>query len=158
MAFVPFTKEDQPTMANFNAKFLEAILEGKEQALSAGTKIATGSYTGTGTYGASNPCSLKFDFEPKIIIIPFYYAGSYWNPVGHGSNGSSIQTGIMVGSTLTTSWQKDIGFGLATTSGGSWCDRYGRKLTDGTFQWYSTGDDMAQFNESGWKYHYIAIG
>lgn len=121
-------------------------------------QIATGSYTGTGTYGASNPCSLKFDFEPKIIIIPFYYAGNYWSLVGHGSNGSSIQTGIMVGSTLTTSWQKDIGFGLPTNSGGKWCDRYGRKLADGTVQWYSTGDDMAQFNESGWKYHYIAIG
>ena len=29
-------------------------------------KIATGSYVGTGTYGASNPCSLTFPFVPKI--------------------------------------------------------------------------------------------
>ena len=32
-------------------------------------QIATGSYTGTGTYGSSNPTSLTFDFEPQIIFI-----------------------------------------------------------------------------------------
>ncbi|MBS1384437.1 MAG: hypothetical protein HPZ90_08585, partial [Flavonifractor sp.] len=32
-------------------------------------KIATGSYTGTGTYGADNPCSLTFNFSPKLVIV-----------------------------------------------------------------------------------------
>lgn len=32
-------------------------------------KIATGSYMGTGTYGASNPNSLTFDFPPKAVVI-----------------------------------------------------------------------------------------
>ena len=32
-------------------------------------KIQTGSYVGTGTYGASNPCSLTFTFEPKMLIV-----------------------------------------------------------------------------------------
>ncbi len=32
-------------------------------------KIQTGSYVGTGTYGADNPCSLTFDFEPKYIMM-----------------------------------------------------------------------------------------
>ena len=32
-------------------------------------KIETGSYTGTGTYGASNPNSLTFGFEPKLVVI-----------------------------------------------------------------------------------------
>ena len=36
------------------------------------TKIQTGSYVGTDTYGASNPCSLTFDFVPKIIIVKYY--------------------------------------------------------------------------------------
>ena len=40
------------------------------QSLGSGfAKIQTGSYVGTGTYGASNPCSLTFDFEPKLILI-----------------------------------------------------------------------------------------
>lgn len=32
-------------------------------------KIQTGSYVGTGTYGANNPCSLTFKFAPKIVIV-----------------------------------------------------------------------------------------
>ena len=32
-------------------------------------KIQTGSYVGTGTYGASNPNSLTFNFMPKLFII-----------------------------------------------------------------------------------------
>ena len=34
-----------------------------------GVRIATGSYTGTGTYGASNPCSLTFPFSPELVIV-----------------------------------------------------------------------------------------
>ena len=32
-------------------------------------KIATGSYTGTGTKGASNPTSLTFSFSPKFLVV-----------------------------------------------------------------------------------------
>ena len=40
------------------------------QSLGSGfAKIQTGSYVGTGTYGASNPCSLTFDFAPKWLIF-----------------------------------------------------------------------------------------
>ena len=35
-------------------------------------KIQTGSYVGTSTYGESNPCSLTFNFEPKILFIQSY--------------------------------------------------------------------------------------
>lgn len=35
----------------------------------AGVRIATGSYVGTGTYGASNPNSLTFDFAPNLVIV-----------------------------------------------------------------------------------------
>lgn len=33
------------------------------------TRIQTGSYVGTGTYGESNPCSLTFNFEPIMILF-----------------------------------------------------------------------------------------
>jgi hypothetical protein len=32
-------------------------------------KIQTGSYVGTGTYGADNPCSLTFNMIPKILFV-----------------------------------------------------------------------------------------
>ena len=35
----------------------------------AGVRIVTGSYVGTGTYGASNPNSLTFDFAPNLVIV-----------------------------------------------------------------------------------------
>lgn len=41
-----------------------------EQASALGfTKIQTGSYVGTGTYGVDNPNSLTFDFVPKFVIV-----------------------------------------------------------------------------------------
>ena len=36
-------------------------------------KIQTGSYVGTGTYGADNPCSLTFNFIPKYFYV--YHIG-----------------------------------------------------------------------------------
>lgn len=36
-------------------------------------KVATGSYTGTGTYGKSNPNSLTFGFEPKLVFVATAY-------------------------------------------------------------------------------------
>lgn len=43
-------------------------------------KIATGSYTGTGTYGSSNPNTLTFPFEPKFLLVqPFNtYSQNFW--------------------------------------------------------------------------------
>ena len=37
--------------------------------LGAKTQIATGSYVGTGTYGASNPTEIYCDFPPKFVVI-----------------------------------------------------------------------------------------
>ena len=44
--------------------------------------IETGSYTGTNTYGSSNPNSLTFGFEPKLVIVQVnkivYPGGFIW--------------------------------------------------------------------------------
>ena len=34
-------------------------------------KIQTGSYVGTGTYGADNPCSLTFSIPPSLIWVTY---------------------------------------------------------------------------------------
>lgn len=91
-------------------------------------KIATGSYTGTGTYGESNPNSLTFDFVPKFVIIEgratWCYGGVFW--VMDTSTGASNHT----------------------------CPA---SLNDKTLTWYSYEDDR-QLNASGTKYNYVAIG
>ncbi len=37
--------------------------------LGAAFQVATGSYTGTGTFGSENPCTLSFSFIPKLVLI-----------------------------------------------------------------------------------------
>ena len=61
---------DRVTRADFNADNLAIDAALKAVADAAGNcKIAFGSYTGTGTYGESNPNTLTFDFEPKAMFI-----------------------------------------------------------------------------------------
>ena len=79
----PFVGTDNFNMETFN-NMISQINSGVNSEISdvlaqldTKAKIQTGSYVGTGTYGASNPCSLTFDFEPKIVFIqgPLYVSG-----------------------------------------------------------------------------------
>jgi hypothetical protein len=49
---------------------LWSLIRGADNAVfNSVSKIAAGSYTGTGTHGESNPTSLTFDFAPKILFV-----------------------------------------------------------------------------------------
>lgn len=115
-------------------------------------KIQTGSYVGTGTYGSANPCSLTFDFEPKIVII---------HSTGVTTNVPSLSTltntstplfypGVLVWG-ITTSVRRDAYASI------SWVCSY----ADNTVTWYATGTGAGasdQFNSSGTTYYMTAIG
>lgn len=114
-------------------------------------RIATGSYTGTGTYGASHPNSLTFAFEPAVLLVSS--PGNY-GLEGFGYDSSSNVTYAMIGSVLTTSYKQYFGIGVNANATG-----YGKKSSDGkTFFWYNTASAANQWNESKKVYHYIAIG
>lgn len=116
-----------------------------------GVKIATGSYTGTGTYGSSHPNSLTFEFEPAVLLVS---SPSQYGLEGFGFDGSSNVTYAMIGSVLTTSYKVSFGIGVNTNSTG-----YGKKSSDGQkFSWYNTASAANQWNASKKVYHYIAIG
>lgn len=82
MNVTPFVGTDNFNMETFN-NMISQINNGVNSEISGvnseisevltqlGTKakIQTGSYVGTGTYGPDNPCSLTFDFEPKLIFL-----------------------------------------------------------------------------------------
>lgn len=77
-----FQSSDNFNMAEFN-DMISQINSGVNSEISALTtalngkaKIQTGSYVGTGTYGSSNPCTLTFDFMPKLFIINLPYGDS----------------------------------------------------------------------------------
>lgn len=98
-----------------------------------GAKIATGSYVGTGTYGSSNPCSLTFDFEPKILVI---------------SEVSRANEAIMQYGCGLSLYKFTSGYGYSITL--SW--------TGMTVSWYQKDAAYAQLNTSRSTYRWTAIG
>ena len=98
-------------------------------------RIQTGSYTGTGTYGESNPCSLTFDIAPRFVIV-FAVVGSTFPILLVNEYGSAT----FQGTNNTQTYIKDT----ATISGN-------------TVSWYGGKADN-QLNNSGSKYMYVAFG
>ena len=109
-------------------------------------KIAIGSYVGTGTYGSSNPNTLTFGFEPKVVFLSVDSSASAFS-----------QTGFM--------------FFIRNQSGSpSWyfynAAYVGRTITwsGNTLSWYTLAGnpndapDRQQFNVSGQRYCYVALG
>lgn len=104
-------------------------------------KIATGSYTGTGTYGASNPNSLTFAFAPKLVYI-YKTTGNY-----------TYQMLCGVGAVRTPTV-------YAGDSGTASLSRYSSvvNLNGNQLTWYDYQSASPQLNEAGETYNYIAIG
>lgn len=122
---------------------VEYVFLGKplDNAISA-AKIETGSYVGTGTYGADNPCSITFDFEPKLIIITASTSSGY------------LATGFFVYGLMNF-----IGLRSNSTSGGNATAWYGSVSWDGnTVSFNASSHAMNQFNESGRTNYYVAVG
>lgn len=101
-------------------------------------RIATGSYTGTGTYGASHPNSLTFGFEPKMVFI--------------GAERQSSANCAFVFNGQTT---------FSRTNSGGGGDSADCSFSGNTFTWYSTSSSWgsaAQMNSANVEYLYFAIG
>jgi hypothetical protein len=101
------------------------------------TKVAVGTYTGTGTYDSLNPNSLTLSFAPKLVVIL--------------CDDSRSQVLLSPQSGLGTHW-----YYVASTV-------YARGLTvlasGNTVLWYYPwGDAVGQANAIGYKYYYVAIG
>lgn len=106
-----------------------------DQVVADGVKIATGSYTGTGTYGSSNPCSLTFSFVPKLVMVQQENSGYF----------PSFRT--FYGETTINGYQ---GYSATQPLDGIWNNK--------TLSWYSARSAEYQFNYNGRKYNYIAFG
>ena len=103
-------------------------------------RIATGSYTGTGTYGSNKPNRLTLPFEPKFLYIST-------------ATGFSLHTQNNTSHVLldTLFWQEGI------NSTEEWDDNVYISRSGNTISWYSS-DMRSQLNDSGREYYYIAIG
>ena len=110
-----------------------------------GAQIATGSYTGTGTYGSANPCSLTFPFVPRFVAI---------KPVGAYQGGNVI----FIRPDLLTSYTS-YGF-LTSINGNMQATEDAHAMVAGhTVNFYRSGGIAeTQANASGVTYGYIAFG
>lgn len=106
------------------------------------TKVQFGRYTGTGTYGSSNPNSITFDFPPDAFKI--FYSG--------GSLDYNVSNMIPVG-ILPTSWPVNQNVYLNAYQA------YMKISNDGkTVSWYTYMNGAEyQLNMSGHEYYWIAI-
>lgn len=146
---------------------LEALLAALKQA--GAVQIATGSYVGTGTYGADHPCSLTFDFLPKLIFVFAYYenpdpggSSARYIPLGNGIENHDEDACLCVLDTSKIGTDYTAGFGLGYIHSAN--SLWAKKSPDGkTVSWYNTynsrlGPEMYQFNTSGWEFFFAAIG
>ena len=149
LSVTPFVGTDNFNMKTFNNMIsqinsgVNSEISGVLAQLGTKAKIQTGSYVGTGTHGAGNPCSLTFDFVPKFLYIK-------------STNSSSA--GFFLPHTLTNTFTYCAyqGFSQNTAIQSSNC--YG-KMEGTTLLWYnkmSSEGVGGQFNNSG-TYHYIAL-
>lgn len=107
-------------------------------------RMQTGSYTGTGTYGSSNPNSLSLNFPPKLIIVQEYVSSP-----NQASN--QTYTAIM----MYRGSNSDFG-GLAINYGNVYPLKGTR--SGNTVTWYTNTGATQQMNKSGASYDYAAIG
>ena len=146
----PFVGTDNFNMETFNNMISQInsgvnseILDVLAQ-LGTKAKIQTGSYVGTGTYGAGNPCSLTFDFVPKFLYV---------------KSANSSSAGFFLPHTLTNTFKNFAYQGFTQNAAIQSSNCYG-KMEGTTLSWYNTltisGAEGAQFNNSG-TYHYIAL-
>ena len=159
MNVTPFIGTDNFDMATFNNMIsqinngvnseIQTLASQLGVQIDSKAKIQTGSYVGTGTYGASNPCSLTFDFVPEIVIItknnaPYGYVQSEPSAVSLLNGQTSFVASANGSSSLTN-----------TVSWGTTVSWY--------ISGYVSGDSMSvapnlQLNTSNQTYYYIAIG
>lgn len=106
-------------------------------------RVTWGSYTGAGTYGASNPNSLEFGFCPVLVAITC-------DELGHYPAAPSI---LLRGAGLAPT--------LTAANGGSMGAEYTALRPtwgDSGVSWYSEKSVACQLNESGITYFYVVIG
>lgn len=109
------------------------------------------SYIGTGTYGSSNPCSLTFDFAPKVVMFLRGYkeSSTQFNYL-YGSYGSDSL--VIISADLSNIFAVYNGFGRYNSA-------YAKKdLSGRTITWYSNEGSNSQANASGVTHYFLAIG
>lgn len=107
------------------------------------TKMKVGTYTGTGTYGASNPTKITVNFTPKVLFV----VGSYGT--SNGIHFVQADTGI-------TPIYYTANMTLFRTASGSANGHI--TWAANSISWYHESIADRQQNEKSKKYFYVVLG
>ena len=134
----------------YSKSYIDSILKNN-------ARIQTGSYVGTGTYGANNPCTLTFDFLPIIITIYMEKSttGNYGIFLWGKEENTPSSTYVVYPQSLTNDYIKNLGF---TMPSNSLSHEYYAKREGNTIFWYDTNSGAFQANRENYTYYWVAIG
>ena len=130
------TDSEGNTYCYLGIPFENAVLSARD--IKGKARMATGSYTGTGTYGASNPNSLTFEFEPKLVVV--------FQDTTSSSNNGFFGRLIMINGAGNASFGAGSNYYLTTM------------FNVTSVKWYSANAALLQLNYSNGRYVYVAIG
>ena len=134
----------------YGAGVLAGVLQVWSKDRPVGTKIVTGSYIGTGTYGEGNPNSITFDFTPILFWVVKYRVEGTTYFSQEMSESPMIYTPI-----LSENYTEGGGFYDDAAASRS----YAKVADNGkTIIWYHKENANKQLNSSGYAYYYLAIG
>lgn len=134
----------------YGAGVLAGVLQVWSKDRPVGTKIITGSYIGTGTYGEGNPNSITFDFTPILFWVVKYRVEGTTYFAQEDNESPMIYTPI-----LSENYTKGGGFYNDSAASRS----YAKVADNGkTIIWYHADNATKQLNSSGYAYYYLAIG
>lgn len=154
-----WVRPDRFSMDEFNENFnkIDRAVGEMAAAMAAIPRFKIDSYVGTGEYGPKSPCTLTFDFEPKLVMITgkmLYSTGAYAQGTLFLARPNGGYVGILsINSTMT---------GEPYTRGG-----YGVDWGANSVSWYYEGSyasvptsakPYGQANSQGDTYNYLAIG
>jgi hypothetical protein len=134
----------------YGAGVMSGVLQAWSKDRPVDTKIVTGSYIGTGTYGAKNPNSITFDFAPILFWVVKYRVEGNTYFAQEENESPMIYTPI-----LSENYTEGGGFYNDSAASRS----YAKVADNGkTIIWYHADNASKQLNSSGYAYYYIAIG
>ena len=105
--------------------------------LGAKVRVETGSYTGTGTYGANNPTIINLPFKAKALYIAYLYES--------GGYKTFSDEGFV--------WIEGLPESYGPSNQVKWVT-----VSDTQVSIYSPYGVHYQYNDSGYVFYYIAIG
>ncbi len=112
------------------------------------SKIATGTYNGTGTYGSGNPTVINFPFQPKILVMATTY--TYARKINNNDEVNKVFNYQQIQEVFDARGTARIGF-IETYN-------HFANVTPAQFSLYNERNAQWQYNLSGYQYYWAIIG